>query len=171
MTFFLVTSNAKVNLPEDLQLFTRFQGEQATRRWWLAQQATHTRASGRRRPADGPGMKGKKRRRTEPDDAPGGVACDTYQRALRFVRSLPLASRFVDWERHALCYCATCHDARGDNPQYERGDAKPCLSCAGTQQAQRCARECRGYGLPKGWCRFALAAGGRQAEALDIWDR
>jgi len=106
-----------------------------------------------------------KRRRQFDDDSPSTPAkeartsdvgmkvaaslpqCSYFQHCKAFMHTMPnQVQAFIDFEKNCMCYCETCHKERGDKDTYSRGGKK--------------------YALPLGWVRFALHAGGVQAEAL-----
>merc|ERR1712137_601368 len=83
------------------------------------------------------------------DPDPNG--CEYFQQCLEFVRDLPeTITAFCEFESHMMCYCNACHKSRGDRAIYDRGG--------------------KNYGLPIGWVRFALRAGGMQAKALGAFN-
>ncbi|XP_070552398.1 uncharacterized protein [Ptychodera flava] len=70
--------------------------------------------------------------------------CNYRQLCLRFKKSLDLSDAYFAAE-YDMCYCNSCHIERGDELYYSRG-LPP-----------------KDYGLPIGWCRFAIQVPARVA--------
>ncbi|XP_077984774.1 neuralized-like protein 4 [Glandiceps talaboti] len=77
--------------------------------------------------------------------------CPYSDLCLRFKKSLELADAFFN-PKFDMCYCTSCHEGRGDKLYYTRG--KPS----------------KDYGVPIGWCRFALKTPPK-AEALQAFSK
>ncbi|XP_006816695.1 neuralized-like protein 4 [Saccoglossus kowalevskii] len=87
----------------------------------------------------GPGMR----------TSPSRSKCDYQELCARFKTTLNLSDLFFNKD-HNMCYCTSCHTARGDDLYYTRGQPG------------------KSYGVPVGWCRFALKVPDR-AHALDVF--
>ncbi|XP_077984436.1 uncharacterized protein LOC144439061 [Glandiceps talaboti] len=75
--------------------------------------------------------------------------CEYRALCQRFKESISLPDAYFE-DTHDMCYCNTCLMGRGDELYYLRGDPP------------------KYYGLPIGWCRFALQVPGR-AHALQVF--
>ncbi|XP_002740437.1 neuralized-like protein 4 [Saccoglossus kowalevskii] len=79
------------------------------------------------------------------------VKCAYRSLCERFKTSLKLSEYFFN-EEYDMCYCTSCHCARGDKLYYARGNPA------------------KDYGVPMGWCRFALKVPER-AKALEVFEK
>ncbi|XP_070553381.1 uncharacterized protein [Ptychodera flava] len=77
--------------------------------------------------------------------------CSYRELCGRFKKSLELQDAFFE-PKFDMCYCTSCHNDRGDKLYYTRG------------------QPAKDYGVPFGWCRFALKTPPK-ASALDVFNK
>ncbi|XP_070553377.1 neuralized-like protein 4 [Ptychodera flava] len=77
--------------------------------------------------------------------------CNYRELCRRFKNSLELHEAYFE-PTFDMCYCTNCHNDRGDKLYYGRG------------------QPAKDYGVPFGWCRFALQTPNR-ALALDVFNK
>ncbi|XP_070553384.1 neuralized-like protein 4 isoform X2 [Ptychodera flava] len=77
--------------------------------------------------------------------------CSYRELCGRFKKSLELQEVFFE-PKFDMCYCTSCHNDRGDKLYYARG------------------QPAKDYGVPFGWCRFALKTPPK-ASALDVFKK
>ncbi|XP_070554476.1 neuralized-like protein 4 isoform X2 [Ptychodera flava] len=85
------------------------------------------------------------------DTSASSAPCKYRELCQRFKATMDLIDAFFA-PRFDMCYCNSCHIGRGDELYYSRGQPP------------------KDYGLPIGWCRFAIRLSGRAA-ALDVFNK